>query len=194
MGEIIAVVEQVIVDSPTMPVYRAVLAMGCAVDGQLEQAQSVLDEDRAGGFQMPCDSGWSSAYAGWIEATVRLHDADAAKVLHSRLTPFHDVIVTSSVTVNCAFSHYLAMLDHLLGRFDDADRRFGEAMVMHERLGSPLLVAYTKAAWAAVLADRNAGDDHERARLMVEGALAAATAGGYGSVRADAAEVLTHVG
>ena len=60
-----------------------------------------------------------------------------------------------------------------------------------EGLESPLLVAYTDAAWAELLVDRAEGDDLVRARAMAERALAAATAGGYGYIERDAAAVLT---
>jgi hypothetical protein len=63
-------------------------------------------------------------------------------------------------------------------------------MGIAERFGSPLLVAYTQAAWAAVLAERDTGDDRERARPMADAALAAATTGGYGYIEADARSVL----
>ena len=41
-----------------------------------------------------------------------------------------------------------------------------EALELHERIRSPVLVAHTHAAWAALLADRDQGDDHDRARTM----------------------------
>ena len=87
-------------------------------------------------------------------------------------------------------AHYLGLLDHALGCLDDADEHFRQAMVIHEQLGSNLYIAHTQAAWAALLADRNRGDDHDRAIAMSEAALAAATAGGYGYVERDARSVL----
>jgi len=61
---------------------------------------------------------------------------------------------------------------------------------MHQRFGSPLLVAETNAAWAGLLAERGAGDDRNRAREMADAALAAASAGGYGYIERDASTVL----
>jgi hypothetical protein len=92
-----------------------------------------------------------------------------------------------------AAAHYLGQLDHLLGGYDDADRWFTEAMAIHERVESPLFVADTQSAWAALLADRANGDDHERARAMAEQALTTATAGGYGYIEADARRVLAEL-
>ena len=63
-------------------------------------------------------------------------------------------------------------------------------MEIHQRMESPLLVAHTQAAWAALLADRNRDDDRARARDMAEKALATATTGGYGYIERDARAVL----
>ena len=61
---------------------------------------------------------------------------------------------------------------------------------MHERLESPVLIAHTRAAWAAMLADRAVGEDRARAVEMADQAYAAANEGGYGYVATDAAAVL----
>lgn len=55
---------------------------------------------------------------------------------------------------------------------------------------TPLLVTYGDAAWAALLADRDGDGDRTRARSLAESARAAATAGGYGCIEADARAVL----
>ena len=118
---------------------------------------------------------------------------DAAPLLRERLLPYHDQIVTTPGTFNAAVCHYLGLLDHLTGRYDDAEQWFTEALQLHERVQSPLLIAYTHAAWAALLADRNQHDDHNRARLMAQQALNTATAGGYGYIETDARAVLTQL-
>jgi hypothetical protein len=62
-----------------------------------------------------------------------------------------------------------------------------------EHIRSPLLIAHTRAAWAALLADRNQHDDHTRARVMAQQALDTATTGGYGYIETDARAVLTRL-
>jgi len=81
-------------------------------------------------------------------------------------------------------------LDNLEGRYDDAERWFTEALEIHHRVRSPILVARTQVAWAAMLAERSRGDDHPRARTMAQAALDAAVSGGYGYVGSDARLVL----
>ena len=154
----------------------------------------MLDEDRAAGFPMPDDVGWTVAMALWADAAVRLRAVDAAPLLRDRIVAYHDQIVSGQIAFQPALCHYLGLLDHVVGHLDDADQWFAEALTMHERVQSPLLVAYTQAAWADLLAERGTGDDRERAREMAELALAAATAGGYGQVERDARAVLDRLG
>jgi hypothetical protein len=139
---------------------------------------------------MRMDLNWTTAQANWAVAAARLHATDAAAALRDKFIPYHDQIVFTGATVNASVAHHLGLLDHTLGRLDDADHWFAESLELHERLRSPLFVACTQAAWAALLVERNRGDDRTRARDMAEPALAAATAGGYGAIERDARAVL----
>jgi hypothetical protein len=190
LDELVPLIEQAVVDAPGLAAYRAVLAMACGRSGQMQRTTELLDEAVAGGLAMPVDNAWTTAYAAWADAAVQVGHRAAAELLRDRLAPFHDHIVTTHVTFEPAVAHYLGRLDHLLGRFDDADAWFTEAMTLHERLESPVFIAHTQAAWAALLADRDIGDDHRRAVEMAETALEASTAGGYGYVVSDAAAVV----
>jgi len=194
LHELTPQIEQAIVDSPGLPAYRAVLADACARGGDLRRATALLDADRAGGLTMREDKQWTTAHAAWTVAAVLVGDTATAELLHDRLQPHHDqMVITVPTTVHCAVAHYLGMLDHLLGRHDDAERRFEEAMAIHDGMESPLLVAYTDAAWSALLADRDRGDDRQRARAMAERAVTVATAGGYGDIQSDARNVLARI-
>jgi tetratricopeptide (TPR) repeat protein len=190
LEELIPLIEQAMVEAPGLAAYGAVLAMACGRSGQLERTTELMDAAVAGGLAMPIDNAWTTAHAAWVDAAVQVGHRAAAELLRDRLAPFHDHIVTTHVTFEPAVAHYLGRLDHLLGRFDEADIWFAEAMALHERLESPVFVAHTQAAWAAMLADRDTADDHHRAAEMAELAHATATAGGYGYVVSDAAAVL----
>ncbi len=193
LHELIPQIEQALVDSPGLPAYRAVLANAFASGGDLRRAAALLDADRAGGLTMREDLQWTTAHAAWTTAAVLVGDTATAELLHDRLQPHHDQVVTTFATVQCAVAHYLGMLDHLLGRHDDAERWFEEAMTIHERMESPLLVAHTDAAWSALLADRDRGDDRRRARAIAERAVTVATTGGYGYIQSDAQAVLARL-
>jgi hypothetical protein len=92
--------------------------------------------------------------------------------------------------VDPVVAHTVARLEHLLGRYDDADESFRRAYDVHDQLRCPLLVSLTEAAWAGLLVDRAEGADHQRARAMAQRAYRIASDGGYGSVEREAAAVL----
>lgn len=68
------------------------------------------------------------------------------------------------------------MLAACLGRWDDAERHFTDALAMNERLGARPFVVRTRRAWAAMLLDRGAPDDAARARELITTGLAEAEA------------------
>jgi class 3 adenylate cyclase len=190
LDELVPLVEDAILDAPTMG-YQSLLAKALAYHGREPEALVLLDGDFAGVLDsMMYGYNWATMVSLWAEAAARVGHGPAAELLHEQLAPFSDHIVSSSALMRLSVAHYLGLLDHSLGRLDDADARFREAMALHERFGSQLFVVHTKAAWAALLADRNRGDDRDRAIAMAEAALTAAIAGGYGYVESDARTVL----
>jgi tetratricopeptide (TPR) repeat protein len=189
--ELVPLVEQVVAEQPKQPVYRSVLAAAYVYTGDTEHAAALLDEDRQSDFPLNVDGAWSTGLCLWADVATRLGDRrGAAEILFDKLAPFHHHVPFTSVTILPTVAHHLGTLDHMLDRHDDADRWFQEAMAIHERMESPLLVAYTQAAWACLLADRNRQDDRARAGQMAQQALAAATAGGFRYIESDARAVL----
>lgn len=193
LDELIPLIEQMVVETPDQPVYRSALALSLSRSGRTDETIVLLDADHANGFEMPLDSGWSTGHACWAEAAVLVGHRETAEVVRQRFVPFHDQIVSFSIGAQPAIAHYLGMIDHFLGRYDDADHWFSEAQAIHHRFESPLLIAHTNAAWAALLADRSIGNDLDRARAMATDAVAAASAGGYGYTESDARKVLARL-
>jgi tetratricopeptide (TPR) repeat protein len=190
MHELIPAIEETLAVTPKLHAYRAALALAHVQGGSLDQAKAILDADFADDFPMPADSQWSTGIGCWVDTAVRVRAVDAAPKLREMILPYHDQIVTTGTLFQFAFCHYLGLLEHVVGNYDDAEEWFTEALELHERVRSPILVAYTHAAWAEMLADRNQGDDHARARTMARAALDAAVAGGYGYIETDASAVL----
>lgn len=188
--EMVPLIEQALVETPALTSYRAALAVAMARDGDLAEARSMLDADAAEEFPFPNDTGWAMGMMCWVSTAWLTGAAEHAPALRARIAPYHDQIVTSGCTFNSAVAHYLGLLDHLVGDHDAAAAWFTEALALHERVRSPILVAETQAAWAALLVDRGRGDDHARARAMAQAALDAASAGGYGYIEAGARAVL----
>jgi hypothetical protein len=59
------------------------------------------------------------------------------------------------------------MLAACLGRWDDAERHFTDALEMNECFGARPSIVRTRRAWAAMLLDRNAPGDRERAAELI---------------------------
>jgi hypothetical protein len=71
-----------------------------------------------------------------------------------------------------------AQLAACLRHWDEADRYFGEAEAMNERIGAQPYLVRTRRAWAAMLIDRNApGDSARIAALMAAANVAAVELG-----------------
>jgi hypothetical protein len=105
-----------------------------------------------------------------------------------------DRFVHAQVVVGDPVAIVLGVLEHALGRYDDADRSFAQGEAMNQRLRSPMLIADGHAHWAAMLADRVRPGDRERARELAVGAFTVATGGGHGYAAATARDVLDQLG
>jgi hypothetical protein len=64
-------------------------------------------------------------------------------------------------------SYFLGHLARCLGRVDDAERHFSDALTMNERMGFVPQVARTKVALARVLADRGGRSGSPHARVLL---------------------------
>jgi class 3 adenylate cyclase len=190
LHELIPLLEQVGGGTPRLASFRAALAHSYAHSGRVEAAKRLVEQECAVGFHVEDGVGWSTGTVLWADTVVAVGALDAIEPLRDCLLPYHDQVAIGGVTFSGAFAYYLGRLDHVAGTYDDAERWYTEALELHERLRSPILVAYTRAAWAALLADRNQNNDRTRARTMARAAFNAALAGGYGYIEADARAVL----
>jgi ATP/maltotriose-dependent transcriptional regulator MalT len=158
--------------------------------GDHDGGRALLEEGLATGFMTQKTGSWATGMVCWAEAAAMARHAPAAEALRPALRPFAHLAATSGVTVHPAICHTLGTLDHVLGDLDGAVTWSEQADALHRNLASPLLIAYSDAARAAVLADRGQGDDHDRARRLATQALEASTSGGYGDIARTATEAL----
>ena len=90
-----------------------------------------------------------------------------------------------------AVAHYLGLLAATLDRFDEAEAHFAAAAATHERFGAPAWLARTRCEWAAMLSRRGGPGDAERARHLLDQALATARELGLASLERRAVELLS---
>lgn len=189
LAELIGLIEQQLEAAPLLTVYEAVITAGRSLVDPV-RASHELDEALARGFPSEVGATWTTAMTCWAEAAQRTGHRRAAEVLAARLQPHGHVIVTSTLTVAPSIAHFLGGLAHVLGHLDEGDRWYAEADAIHRTMGSPLLIAYSDAGWAAVLADRDRPGDRDRAVALAQRAYEVAASGGYGSIAADARRAL----
>jgi hypothetical protein len=84
----------------------------------------------------------------------------------------------------------LGLLATLMDRFDDAERHFAAALDMNARLRARPALALTQRDYAAMLMRRNGPGDRERARELLDAALATAREIGMAKVAADCEALL----
>jgi class 3 adenylate cyclase len=145
---------QTIEGNPGIPAYRAVLAQMSALCGDLATSRTEFDALAQDGFAFPDDLTWLIANACAAEAAVLLRDTAAARLLFDRLEPYETLIAASGAASLGAVSHYLGLLAAVLGRPDQAERYFTDALKRHERLEAPFFKARTLLE-LALLAEAN---------------------------------------
>jgi hypothetical protein len=190
----IELIEDGTAERPKLVAWRGALALAYAHGGEIGRARDLMAEHHATGFAMPDDLAWCMGMGWWVQVARALRDEEAAATLRGLLVPYHDRMITYGAGFQACVAHQLGVADHLTGRYDDAEQWFADAAALHEHMGSPILTAETQAAWATLLADRGRGDDHDRARALAQDAADAAARGGWGSIEAEAREVLQQLG
>ena len=130
---------------------------------------------------------------GWLaEVCAWLGDAQRGCALYDLLLPYADRVITSdgAYFVLGSGSRFLGLLAAALDRADAAERHFEDALAMHTRLGAPPWVARTQLDYARMLRKRDTPGDRERARELLEAALATAREIGMAKVAADCEALL----
>jgi hypothetical protein len=87
-------------------------------------------------------------------------------------------------------AHHLGLLASTLGRYDEADRRFGDAAAIHVRIGAPHWLARTRLEWARMLLTRRQPGDTARGREFLSHALATARELALANVERNAVALL----
>ena len=109
------------------------------------------------------------------EAAAALGERDAAAVLYEELVPFAHLTMGGIPDINIGVaSRAVGSLAHALGRFEDAERHFENAIEANDRMGARPWAAWARHAYAEMLMERDAQGDRERAATLVVEARATA--------------------
>jgi tetratricopeptide (TPR) repeat protein len=174
-----------------LPVFPAVLAWACAEAGRYDEAEAVITRARQANFGgLRYDYLWLSTLALLSRACARLGDTFTAKELYTRLRPHHSAFAIGQAVWFGPVAYDLGLLATLLGRYDDADGHFAEAVEIHHRVGVRGMLAHSHLAWARMLLARLQPGDTERAKEQLKNAQQAALQLGLSNIEEDVAALL----
>jgi predicted ATPase len=186
LGELAEQTVQLAGEEDSLAGHRAGAALALIESGREDEAREMLlAEDLQ---SIPWDRAWSVAVAGWAEVCSRLRVVDRAAELYELLAPFSGQLVAAPAMVLGTIASALGTLAATLQRYEEAEGHFAAAAEIEERLGAPLFLARTHAAWARVLIARGRPADLDRAAPMLEQAHDTATRLGAGGITREIAE------
>jgi tetratricopeptide (TPR) repeat protein len=176
---------------PSPLLHRSVLAYVSARSEHSAEAGEILEElvghDLSGWH---VDEEWLVGVYLLAETCEILGDTERAAHLYEVLAPYGhlNAVAVPEFTLDST-SRALGLLAALLGRYEDAERHFEEALRMNARMGARPWVAQTEHDYARMLAARGEPGDRERALELAGRALEGYRSLGMDSYAADAARL-----
>jgi hypothetical protein len=154
-------------------------AVGAVLELDLGRTQEAADRfDDLGTRDLstiPRDSVWTGTMFLLAELFTRLGDRARCRQVFELLKPHPDLNATIASPVWLGGSmRALAMLAGTLENWDEAEALFERAVAWHAKRGAWLWLGHTQVDYAAMLLDRRASGDAERATTLLEAADSAA--------------------
>jgi tetratricopeptide (TPR) repeat protein len=167
-------VRDLVITNQARPVFRCVLVHLLMRLGRTAEAQRGLEELSTDGFAaLPFDQEWLFAMSFLAETSATLIDQKSAAALYDLLAPWAELnAVDVAEGSRGAVSRYLGLLAAATGRPGQAGSHLEAAMAMNERMGARPWLALTQEDYARMLLARRDAGDAERARDLLDRALA----------------------
>jgi tetratricopeptide (TPR) repeat protein len=173
LAEVEGELRDLVAEYPTRPVFRCALANVEARVGHAGAAPAFAELARDGFAILPFDQEWLLGMALLAETCGALGDAESADVLYRLLSPWSALNAGDHPEgIRGSVARYLGILATALGRWDDAERHFEDAVAANDRMGLRPWLAYARHDYARMLAARDRPGDRERARELLEAARA----------------------
>ena len=147
LQEVEELVRDSVVEYPANLVWRCVLAQATAELGLEDESRETLEALASNRFaDLPFQESWLTSMSLLAEAAGILGDRSAAALLYEILLPYADRVAVSTPEISTgAVARYLGLLAATIGRAEDAERRFVQAMDLNERIGARSWLAHTQA-------------------------------------------------
>ena len=167
-------IRDLVVEYPARTVFSCALLYLQARLGRLPEAKRALDDLGEHDFSaLPFDQEWLYGMSLLAETSALLGDTEWAPVLYELLLPWATFnAVDHSEGIRGSVSRYLGLLAATLERWSEAAAHFEAALEMNERMGVRPWLAHTQSDYARMLMARNGRADRERARELLDTAVA----------------------
>jgi class 3 adenylate cyclase len=177
VGELEQIVQQGLIANPGVRSWQAALVVVYLDLDEPDRAREWFERLAAADFaDIPKDQQWIVTLMLATHAAGRLGDARRAAMTYNILLPYAQRQVTVGFAFLCEGSASLSLGEAAtaMGRWDDAERHFEEALSFDERTGTPPWLARTQYEYASMLHKRGGPGDDDQAVALVNRALATA--------------------
>jgi tetratricopeptide (TPR) repeat protein len=150
---------------PTYVVLLCMLAHLHAELGRRDEAREPFERLAASGFsELPRNDEWVFGMALLADVAGFLRDASGSEVLYEQLLPYdgRNAVSAPDACIG-AVARSLGVLAASIGRYDDAQRHFEDAVAMNMRTGGRPWLAQTQCDYARVLLERGDPGDGDHA-------------------------------
>jgi len=158
---------------PRLSAWGCALAYTYAERGDLDRARVEFDRLAAADFtDLPRDYMHLTVLADLSEVCSALGDMQRAAILYDLLAPYADrfIVVGYGIAGLGSASRPLGLLAATLGRSEDAERHFADALAANERLGARPFSALTHFDWGRHLLTSDDGAERQRGHALIDAA------------------------
>jgi tetratricopeptide (TPR) repeat protein len=153
-----------VIEYPTRPLFRCVLACLLVELDQTDAARSVFDPLAENGFvDVPLSNDLLLSLSCLVEVVFHLRDGDAAVALYDSLSPYQGRVVDTGELSAGAVDRYLGLAAITAGQLDTAMGHLDDALELNSRLGAQPWAVRTRWDLARLLLLRDGPGDHDTA-------------------------------
>jgi class 3 adenylate cyclase/tetratricopeptide (TPR) repeat protein len=181
-GEIEPMLRSLAEVDPNIPWWAALCLTNCMI-GHFDEAREVLNFHLSHGLDsVTRDANFYASIGALTYSAWFLNDDTYAEELHEILTPFDglNVVVGIPCLLLASGAQHLAMLEALLGRWDDYERHIQAASDMNKRTGAITWELLLRGQMGVDLLRRGRPGDADKAQELIASAIAEGEAAGLG--------------
>ncbi|MDP9238482.1 MAG: AAA family ATPase, partial [Chloroflexota bacterium] len=174
LAEVEPLVAAQVTQFPHIVTYKCALAFVHAEIDSAEEARREFEELATEGFaHLPRDANWLVDIYTLSEVCDYLGDAARATTLYDLLLPYaaRNIITGQPALCTGSASRQLGMMAAVMGRYDDAERHFEDALAFDQKMNARPWVAHDQYQYAKMLLARAAAGDKQKALGLLQGAL-----------------------